>query len=357
MRKAALWLLAGTSLVTFTLRALPDLIWRVRLATAQPDPQQVQLVTEDIPRFWRAYDLATRDTAHAVQLFQREYFDQASPGLRDYFDLKIKSVPKFVANQRRKARYYRSIRSLTLRVDSMRPQILAGFVKLKSLYPAARFPNVYFVIGRWTSGGTASSRGLLIGADMQYQAPGVDERELTLWERHNIGSLAGLPSLVAHEHIHFLQKDGLNRSLLGKAIKEGMADFLAELTTGRNFNARLQAYGLAHEQVLWAAFTQEMGSTNSSNWIANDSQETADKPADLGYFVGYRICQAYYERLADKKQAVHDMLTTSDYPAFLAKSGYAQQMAAKRSSPQLGYGRSHTQPASPTQKSATSEEW
>ncbi|TDN36791.1 hypothetical protein E4631_21720 [Hymenobacter sp. UV11] len=329
MQKVTRWLLAGASLIAFTLVALPELIWRVRLATAQPDPQKVQLVTEDIPRFWRAYDLAARDTAHAVQLFQRVYFDQASPGLRDYFDLKIKSVPKFVANQRRKARYYRSIRSLTLRVDSLKPQILAGFGKLKELYPAARFPNVYFVIGRWTSGGTASRRGLLIGTDMACQAPGIDEGELTLWERHNLGSLAGLPSLVAHEHIHFLQKDGLDRSLLRGAIHEGMADFLAELATGRNVNARLQAYGLAHEPALWAAFTQEMGSTNSRNWIANDNQETADKPADLGYFVGYRICQAYYERLADKKQAVADMLTVSDYPAFLAKSGYAQKMAAQ----------------------------
>jgi hypothetical protein len=329
MRKAARWLLAGASLVAFTLVAVPELIWRLRLATAQPDPRQVQLVTADIPRFWRAYDLAARDTAHAVELFQRAYFDQASPGLRDYFDLKIKSVPQFVANQRRKARYYRSIRALTLRVDSLKPQILAGFVKLKELYPAARFPNVYFVIGRWTSGGTASNRGLLIGADMACQAPGVDERELTLWERHNLGTFAGLPSLVAHEHIHFLQKDGLDRSLLHAAIKEGMADFLAELATGRNFNARLQVYGLAHEPALWAAFTKEMGATNASNWIANDNQETADKPADLGYFVGYRICQAYYARMADKKQAVHDMLNIRDYPAFLAQSGYAAQMAAR----------------------------
>jgi len=329
MRKVTRWLLAGASLVAFTLVALPELIWRLRLATAQSDPRKVQLVTEDIPRFWRAYDLAARDTAHAVQIYQRAYFDQASPGLRDYFDLKIKSVPQFVANQRRKARYYRSIRSLTLRVDSMKPQILAGFVKLKELYPPARFSNVYFVMGRWTSGGTASMGGLLIGTDMQCQAPGVDERELTLWERHNIGSFAGLPSLVAHEHIHFLQKDGLDRSLLCGAIKEGMADFLAELATGRNLNARLQVYGRAHEQALWAAFTKEMGSTNRSNWIANDNQETADKPADLGYFVGYRICQAYYEGMADKKQAVHDLLNISDYSAFLAKSGYAEQMAAR----------------------------
>ncbi len=329
MRKVTLLLLAGAILVALTSVALPEIIWRLRIATAQPDPRKAQLVTEDIPRFWRAYDLAARDTAHAVQIFQREYFDQASPGLRDYFDLKIKSVPKFVANQRRKARYYRSIRSLTLRVDSMKPQILAGFVKLKDLYPAARFPNVYFVIGRWTSGGTASRRGMLIGTDMECLAPGVDERELTLWERNNIGSFAGLPSLVAHEHIHFLQKDGLNRSLLRGAINEGMADFLAELATGRNPNARLQAYGLVHEAQLWADFTKEMGSTNWSNWIANSNQETVDKPADLGYFVGYRICQAYYERMADKKQAVYDILNISDYPAFLAKSGYAEKIAAR----------------------------
>ena len=328
MRKVTL-LLTGAILASFTFVALPETIWRLGMATAESDPRKAQLVTEDIPRFWRAYDLAARDTAHAVQIFQREYFDQASPGLRDYFDLKIKSVPKFVANQRRKARYYRSIRSLTLRVDSMKPQILAGFVKLKDLYPAARFPNVYFVIGRWTSGGTASRRGLLIGTDMHCLAPGADQSELTLWERNNIASFAGLPSVVAHEQIHFLQKFSLNHSLLRGAINEGMADFLAELATGRNPSAQQQAYGLAHEAQLWADFTKEMGSSNWSNWIANSNQETADKPASLGYFVGYRICQAYYERMADKQQAVHDLLNINDYPDFLAKSGYAEKMAAR----------------------------
>ena len=105
MRKVTLVLLSGAILVSFTFVTLPETIWRLRMATAQPDPHKAQLVTEDIPRFWRAYDLAARDTAHAVQLFQREYFDRASPGLREYFDSKIKSVPEFVANQRRKARY------------------------------------------------------------------------------------------------------------------------------------------------------------------------------------------------------------------------------------------------------------
>jgi hypothetical protein len=76
-----------------------------------------------------------------------------------------------------------------------------------------------------------------------------------------------------------------------------------------------------------------MNSTNARNWIANDSQETADKPADLGYFAGYRICQTYYGRMTDKKQAVHDLLPISDYFAFLAKSDYAEKWQLSRAVP------------------------
>ena len=38
------------------------------------------------------------------------------------------------------------------------------------------------------------------------------------------------------------------------------------------------------------------------NWIANSEQETDDKPADLGYWVGYQICKAYYEQATNKKK-------------------------------------------------------
>ncbi|MEJ7658844.1 MAG: DUF2268 domain-containing putative Zn-dependent protease [Hymenobacter sp.] len=209
------------------------------------------------------------------------------------------------------------------------PQIRAGFVKLKEIYPAARFPNVYFVIGRWNSGGTASDNGMLIGADMQCQAPGVALAELSLWERSNFGSLAGLPGLVAHEQIHYIQKPSNDPSLLHGAILEGMADFMAELTTGQNPNARLQAYGRPHEKEIWADFTKEMKGEKWNNWIGNATQETAEKPADLGYFVGYQICRSYYEELPDKKQAVRDILNISDYPAFLAKSRYAEKLAVR----------------------------
>jgi hypothetical protein len=33
--------------------------------------------------------------------------------------------------------------------------------------------------------------------------------------------------------------------------------------------------------------------------------------------------------MADKQQALHDILNSSDYPAFLAKSRYAEKLAAR----------------------------
>ena len=42
----------------------------------------------------------------------------------------------------------------------------------------------------------------------------------------------------------------------------------------------------------------------------------------MGYYVGYRIVEAYYRRAPDKRAAVRDILRIQDFPAFLAASGY-----------------------------------
>lgn len=230
-----------------------------KIEARQADPQNAKLVTSDITLFWRAYDLAAKDPAHQEEIYQREYFDKGSPGLQDYFQLKITSAKLFVKNQRAKPAYYRAIRANTLRIATLTPQIRAGFIKLKALYPEAHFPNVYFVVGRLRSVGTVSGTGMLIGADQLCRTPDTPLGELSLWERNNIGALDDLPGVVAHEHIHYIQKPSNDPSLLRGALNEGMADFMAELVTGRNTNARLQAYGLAHEKQIWADFSREMG--------------------------------------------------------------------------------------------------
>jgi hypothetical protein len=291
-------------------------------------PEAVKLVTTDIDHFWTAYTAARLDTAQAKAIFRREYFDKASVGLQDYYDLKIKSDALFTKRILQRPQYYNSIRATTLAIAAEKPKIVAAFRHFQELYPAARFQNIYFVIGGWVSGGTVSDAGLLIGADQVANGPGVNTSELSLVQRNRCAPVSEMPSIMVHELVHSNQaaQDG---TLLHYALSEGMADFVAELVTGQLTNARLHPYGNAHEKELWAAFQQEMLGTNAGNWLANGSQETPEKPCDLGYYVGYRIVQAYYTKAPDKKQALADILNIHDAKAFLAQSGYAEALARR----------------------------
>lgn len=320
------------------LLADPDLIslhkdqrWKALVAAVKPaatfsgDPKQAKLVTTDVKNFWRAYDLAQRtakgDTARRRQIYRDEYFAKASPGLQDYYAYKIGSIESFVRTHDQLPRFYAAIRPNTMQVEAMKAQMMQSFANFKDLYPNARFPPVYFVIGRFSSGGTASNNGLILGLDQDCRTPAIPTDELSLWQQNNFTDLNALPHVVAHELIHF-QQAGLaaDTTLLRAALVEGMADFLGELISGKVANPRLFTYAKGREGQIWSDFNGEMHLDRARNWIANSNQETADKPADLGYWVGYRICKAYYDHAADKKQAVYDMLNIKDYPAFLTKS-------------------------------------
>lgn len=291
---------------------------------------EILLVTTDIDLFWAAYPAAMRDTAQAYRVFQTQYFARGSPGLRDYFTRKYKNDARLFARRiTQRPRYYASIRETTQSIREQQPQIMAAFHRLQALHPPVRFNPIYFLMGG-LAGSTAQPPGLLIGLDQTACGPGVDTAELTLVQRNRCAPLRDIAALVTHEMVHNTQQahDG---TLLSAVIREGMADFVAELVTGRpGSNARLHPYGDAHERALWQAFRPEMYGTRPGNWLANSAQETPEKPCDLGYYVGYKICQAYYEKAADKRQALATMLTTKDFNAFLTQSGYAEKMRGQQ---------------------------
>jgi hypothetical protein len=48
------------------------------------------------------------------------------------------------------------------------------------------------------------------------------------------------------------------------------------------------------------------------------------RPADMGYWIGKRICEAYYAKAGDKRAAMRTLLELRDPKAILAKSGYGR---------------------------------
>jgi hypothetical protein len=65
-----------------------------------------------------------------------------------------------------------------------------------------------------------------------------------------------------------------------------------------------------------------MNGTDAGNWLYQGDR-SKDRPADLGYFMGARICAAYHRNAADKRRAVRDIFAMPSPSAFLARSGYS----------------------------------
>jgi hypothetical protein len=286
------------------------------------DPDDARLITEDIPRFWSAFDRMTG--ASDTLPLRREYLDRATVGLRDFTDLRWKNARTLAALVWPRREYYRSIRANTLMVVQLEPEIRRAYRMLDTLMDDAVFPDVYFAIGGMATGGTTSRHGLLIGTELFSRAPDSPTDVLTPWHQAVIRGVEVLPAIVAHELTHFNQRYGTVRTLLEQSIREGSADFVGELLTGRGINPHLRAYGDAHEAELWAEFTAAMHGADISRWLYNGGSITAGstRPADLGYYIGSRIAERYFARQADGRRALRDILAIRDFTAFLAASGY-----------------------------------
>ena len=307
--------------------------WKV---PPSPYPDSARIVTEDITRFWAALDASTPDSLASV--LQRDYFDPATPGLQDFLGIKIGSVERMARAVNAHPRFYASIRPSTLRIADAEPEIRAAFRRMEALYPDATFPDVYFVVGAMSAGGTASQRGLLIGAEFSGRTPDMPLDELGPWYRAVISPVEEAPLIVAHELIHYQQDFGVSeQTLLVGALREGSADYLGEMISGGNIDAHIHAWADPQEEAVWCAFQAEMDGDDTSDWIANGASENC--PAgldygDLGYYVGYKIAEAYHERARaagrDDSDVVRAILHLDDARAFLAESGYAERFACRQ---------------------------
>lgn len=292
------------------------------------DPAKARFITEDVHHFWTAYEMALKDSFHFKEIFKQNYFNKASRGMNDYMGLKVSSIDFFIEHIKSAPEFYKAIKTKTLQVDDHKKEFLASFGKLKSMYSPAKFPDIYFVIGAFTSAGTVSDAGLLIGLNQICQADDVPVNELNFRLRTRMSRFVSLTNIIAHELIHY-QQDGLKNdtTTLSYVIREGMADFIGELISGNTANITLFEWAKGKEKNIWEKFKKDMYYDRYNNWIANSLQATADNLPDQGYWIGYQICKAYYENSPDKKKAITEMLNIQDYKDFLEKSKWEEKLA------------------------------
>jgi uncharacterized protein YjaZ len=281
------------------------LLFTFSFAQSVSDPLKALFITKDITNFWIAFD--RMDTESQTNPYEEIYLKPGSPGVQAFTKGRIENAASLLSTVRQRKEEYVKARENSLKMLENEKQCRASFMALKYLYPKAVYPTVYFVIGRFNSGGHSNPKGLIIGAEMIQSA--------------------AVPYMVAHELIHYQQdsipKKSLN--LLAACINEGSADFIAELISGGGPNKQTHNYGNAHEPKLWNEFVSIMDDREDSHdWMYNYKPKNG-YPPDLGYWIGYRITEAYYEKSTDKKKAISDILHIKDFGKFLDDSGYASR--------------------------------
>jgi hypothetical protein len=296
---------------------------------------QTVIHTEDITHFWEAFDSiqTTTDKEKQIIFLQKYYIDKGSEGLKYTAKVTYNDGDKpYTAKDwlqtifENKEKFQR-IRPFTLEnLENQKEILQTKFKYLKELYPEFYGIDVYFVMGIGIFGGRADGHNLIIGSEvMAKDAPD--------W---------GI-SMVLHEFVHTLQTIR-NDVLLQHCIMEGTADFVAEIVNQKSLTETYPGgyidFGNKNEKAVWESFKKYIYSSEIDgkyyDWIYGSKGREVNgvQMKDLGYFMGYTICRAYYKNAKDKKQALKeiiewDLSTPEKARSFLLNSGYVPKKDLK----------------------------
>lgn len=297
-------------------RAVAVIPFALLAAAARPVGNSPEIRTSDVDRFYQLYD-ATGGRPTAVQL--QTYLDGGSEGLLTFAKMRNTTGERIAQAIAAKPDAYVAARKCAAALPAVRNRLGRALAKLNQLYPEANLPPITIAVGRGKPVGTADANGVMIGLEAlcatDFMNPDVEDRFVYV---------------IAHEYVHVQQSrffgDEEQQTVLKAALNEGGAEFLAELIAGSVSYQHLPAAVKGREREFETAFLadQDRAATGSA-WLYNHPG-TPERPADLGYWIGYRIAKAYYRNAPDKRAALRDIIELRDPKGLLAKSGWKPGM-------------------------------
>jgi hypothetical protein len=269
-------------------------------------------VSTDIENFWTAYDkiVATKDSAKQYSLLKEWYLDKATLGLKSLIELRNYTEKDFIDGINQYPKFWRSLRPNTLKINTLYSDINLDIQKLKKAYPDLKPSTIYFAVGAFRTNGATQQDRVLIGSEFSLADKNtlVDEfteqRQAFYKTQDPIHELA---LLCTHEYIHTQQKP-LVENLISMCLYEGVAEFVSCKVTGKKSAAPAIAFGKANEKIVVDKFVSDLFTmTNNYNWLWGSNRNEL-KVRDLGYYIGYEICERYYNLSKDKVKAVKELI-------------------------------------------------
>lgn len=296
--------------------------------------KQKNIIADDIVNFWKAYDkiTSTKDTILQYAYLDSLYLQKATVGLRAIREVRNYTPEDYITAINNYPKFWNSIRKNTLQVDKYSQELEKGIEKLKEIYPELKPATVYFTIGALRTNGTVLDSLVLIGSELamtdkntvssEFSEP-LQEARKTFFETNPIDNLV---LLNAHEFIHTQQKP-MVYNLLSQVIYEGVAEFVSATALQVSPVTPAIAFGKKNEKRVKERFEHEMFyPNNTSKWLwSNAPNEFGIR--DLGYYIGYQMCENFYHKSSDKKQAIKKMIeldysNEKEVEAFVKEAGF-----------------------------------
>jgi hypothetical protein len=292
---------------------------------AMSRPADLKIYSDDVYRFLKLYPQFLKPGGEAI--YWKDYITAGTTGLKTFYNVRMSSRPDVVTNTIRKSKaFYSGLGPVAAALPSFEKRIAAAADKLETIYPDAIFPPIYFLVGNMNAAGTPDGgAGQLIGLEFFSLYPGRDTFNLSTWFRSVLSDTSRLVGVVVHEMLHIQQKNQSGQTVLAKCLTEGACDFITYLLLNEIIQPRQHAYGNAHEKEIFERFLKEKNGTDLSFWMYNGEIEEKGIPSDLGYYIGFKICEAYYNQQTDKTKAVKDILEIRNYEQLLKESRYGDK--------------------------------
>ncbi len=269
-------------------------------------------VSIDIYNFWIAYDkiISTHDSVKQLNYLKELYLDKGSPGLKSLVQVRNYTDKEFIDAITKYPRFWASLRPNTLNYKKHYFVIEADIQKLKQAYPNLKPSTIYFCVGAFRTNGTIRENRILIGSELSLADNSTVIDELPEWRQpfykeYEPGKNIAL--LCTHEYIHTQQKE-LVENLLSMCLYEGVAEFISCEVTGKKSNSPAINFGKANQKKIINQFVSDLFiMSNNYNWLWGENRNDF-KVRDLGYYIGYEICERYYSQSKNKTNAIRELI-------------------------------------------------
>lgn len=292
-------------------------------------------VTYDIDNFWTAYDkiTTTKDSVEQYNYINNLFIDKGSLGLKAIMKARRYTDKSYIDAINSYPLFWNSIRANTFKSKQIANDIERDISKLKNLYPNLKPAKIYFTIGAFRTGGTTMDSMILIGSEIAMADKNIITKEFpksfsNLKPYFDTNPIDNMGFSNVHEYVHTQQKTTIGDNLFSQCVLEGVAEFIAVKATGKQSKAPALKYGYEKRnfEKIRAKFETQMFNLSNGFWLYENA-ENEFKVRDLGYYVGYVICEKYYNKATNKKQAIKEMIELDynneiELRKFVDKSGY-----------------------------------